>query len=241
MKIVPGATRGEYILEFPSHQKFEEFFLLAEHHGYFVIDSLDLPEDVVFRARAQGSPRSRKIKPRRVCREGNVCRVEIIDRPVPVPQQHKEESPKAADAAVGKSLQEKIRTMPLSERVALAKNGDFHERRILMQENNPKIHEFLLRNIRITESEIAWIAGRAVSPIQTILTIANHRDWMKVESIRTGILTNPKTPVAYIMDRIPILSAADLIKMRRAKFLREDIQAAIKKEMKKRGIHVKEE
>ncbi len=140
-----------------------------------------------------------------------------------------------------RTLAEKLRAMPVTERAALAMKADLQERRILMQEANPKIHEFLLRNPRLTESEIAFMARNPGSPIQTILTILQHRDWMIKDPIRQGILTNPKTPPATVLDMIPGASAGDLIKMYHARMLREDVRVSVQREMKKRGIRVKKD
>ena len=83
------------------------------------------------------------------------------------------------------------------------------ERRILMQENNSKVNEFLLRNVRITEQEIAFMARNAAVPMQNLLMIAGNRAWMNHEPIRAAVLTNPRTPAAMVMDMIPTLSPPD--------------------------------
>jgi len=110
-----------------------------------------------------------------------------------------------------------------------------------MQENNPKIQEFLLRNPKLTEPEIAFMAKNPMSSIPTLLAINQHKQWMSADAVRQGILTNPKTPAHLIMDKIPYLSAGDLIKMHQAKNLREDIRDLVQKQMKKKGIVVKGE
>jgi hypothetical protein len=112
------------------------------------------------------------------------------------------------------------------------------ERRVLMQDLNPKIQEFLLRNPRLTEPEIAFLAKNPVSAVPTLLTIIQHKEWMSTDAIRQGILTNPKTPAHILLDRIPYLSPADLIKMHYASNLREDIRDAVHRQMKKKGIRI---
>ena len=109
-----------------------------------------------------------------------------------------------------------------------------------MQENNSKINEFLLRNVRITEQEVAFMARNAGIPMQNLLAIAGNRPWMNHETIRAAILTNPRTPAAMIMDMIPTLGAQDLLKMHHAAYLREDIKANVRRELKKRGIKIRE-
>jgi hypothetical protein len=235
LRLSKAGSHREFVLEFESVTAYEQFISSAERDGSFLLQAENLPSDAVFLVRADGSPRSRKIRPLKIIREPEGCRIILFEG-----DRHEKpasnESPKENSA---RPLHEKIRSMSMTERVALAKRGDLLERRILMQENNLKIDEFLLRNPRITEGEIAWIASNPASPVQTILTIIQHKGWMRTDSIRTGVLTNPKTPVPVVVDMIPLLSAGDLIKMFRARHLREDVHAAVERQMKKRGIRVK--
>jgi len=211
-----------------------------------------LPADPLIVARASGSLRSRRIKPLKIMREDRGFRVQMFSKKVQPPQPEpvssvdllaglKSDEPVAVAEPKERSLAEKLRAMPVTERAALAMKADLQERRILMQECNPKIHEFLLRNPRLSEGEIAWIARNPSSPIQTILTILQHRGWMTTDSIRQGILMNPKTPAAIALDMIPLLSSGDLIKMHHARMLREDVRASVQREMKKRGLRVKKD
>lgn len=211
-----------------------------------------VPADPLIVARASGSLRSRKIKPLKITREDHGVRIQMFLKKAPrLPEHQPESSPdlpaslKSEESAsvenTPRTLAEKLRAMPVTERAALAMKADLHERRIMMQESNPKIHEFLLRNPRLTEGEIAFMARNPASPIQTILTILQHRDWMNKDSIRQAILTNPKTPPATVLDMIPVAPAGDLIKMYHARMLREDVRASVQREMKKRGIRVKKD
>jgi hypothetical protein len=256
MKMFPGELSGELILEFETPEEFEVFFDEADRNGYFELPPFGIPNNVVFRARAIGSPRSRKIKPIKILHSGEATIIHMIDPP---PTQSKttkavelpselptSEAPDESDAIasataeVGRSLFDEIRALSVTERVALALKADLMERRILMQENNSKINEFLLRNVRITEPEVAFMARNASIPMQNLLAIAGNRPWMSHEAVRGAILTNPRTPAAMVMDMIPTLSPQDLLKMHHAPYLREDIKANVRRELKKRGIKIRE-
>jgi hypothetical protein len=257
MKMFPGESSGELILEFESPEEFETFFEEADRNGYFELPPYGIPKKVVFRARAIGSPRSRKIKPVKVLDSGEATIVHIVDPPptqskttkaVELPSEPTgvEVAPVQGDvvgsatADVGKSLFDQIRALTVTERVALALKADLMERRILMQENNSKINEFLLRNVRITEQEVAFMARNAAIPMQNLLAIAGNRPWMNHDTIRGAILTNPRTPAAMVMDMIPTLGPQDLLKMHHAPYVREDIKANVRRELKKRGIKIRE-
>jgi hypothetical protein len=257
MKIFPGDSSGELILEFETPEEFEKFFDEADRDGYFELPPNVVPKKVVFRARAIGSPRSRKIKPVKIVHSGEATIVHIIDPPLieskttgtmelrsasTVADEVLAEGDAVASATaeVGKSLFDQIRSLTVTERVALALKADLMERRILMQENNSKINEFLLRNVRITEQEVAFMARNAAIPMQNLLAIAGNRPWMNHEAVRSAILTNPRTPAAMVMDMIPTLGPQDLLKMHHAPYVREDIKANVRRELKKRGIKIRE-
>jgi hypothetical protein len=243
MKVIEDPSGTEVVLEFSSAEECDSFLSNSENQGNFFLEVNELPSNAVFRTRTVGSPRSRRIRPLFIKKEQNGYRVQTsapapAEEPVSaarasrITQQQTEQKPR--------NLFEKIRSMTVSERVHLAQKADLMERRVLMQENNSKINEFLLRNIRITEQEVAVIARNAVSPLSTILTIFHHQGWMKVDGIRSAILSNPKLPPHLALELMPRLSAGDVIKMSQAKYLREDVQRAVRNELKKRGIRLKE-
>jgi hypothetical protein len=253
MKILPGSSTTEFILHFENTGEFEQFFEQAETRGYFELRTQStFPADCTFIARTEGSPRTRRIKPLRI-RLGLAGIQRIIfpeqakRKPEPLPKPRPpapapaaaQAEEQATDEERSTNRNERIHGMSVTEKTHLALKADFLERRALMQENNPKIQEFLLRNPRITEPEIAWLAKNPLSPVHTVLTILQNKAWMSVDSIRAGILTNPKTPPANVFDMIPRVSSADLMRMSQSRVLREDIRAAVLREAKKRGLRIK--
>ena len=240
MRVFRGEKDKEYVIEFPDLQEFENFFENAEREGSFVLKHPGIPSGSVFRAIALGSLRSRKIKPLKITSEYDSSRVTILEK---IPESNVALSAEISDEqrAPVKSLAEQLRALTVSERAMLAMKADLAERRVLIQENNPKVQEFLLRNPKLTEPEIAWLAKNPMTSIPTLLTINQHKQWMSADAVRQGILTNPKTPAHVILDKIPYLSAADLIKMHQAKNLREDIRDQVQRMMKKKGIVIRKD
>lgn len=254
MKIVAGDRADEFVLEFSSLTEFESFFEDADNKGYFLLQTERLPSNAVFRARCEDSPRTRRIRPAGITRmsfgyEVRLGGVAPQAQTQPETQTKPEVQAKPEPAAgspldaqlaePAQSLNDKIRAMTVTERAALALKADLLERRILMQENNPKIHEFLLRNTRMTDQELAFLARNPAAPMQTILTIANRKEWMNREVIRSAILINPRTPSNITLDLLPLASAHDILKMFHSKNLRQDVNSAVRLEMKKRGIRPK--
>ncbi|HET6268409.1 MAG TPA: hypothetical protein VFG11_11875 [Acidobacteriota bacterium] len=252
MRVIAPEAGREYILEFESSEEMDRFFEDSDASGSFVLPVTGLPADSAFRARCTTSTRTRKIKPYAITQQESGALVRISE---PLPQSRNERArtvpreetrsqeetvPSNSDGAtVGQSLHDRIHGMTVNDRVMLAMKADQNERRILMQENNLKINEFLLRNPRITEPEIAWLARNPCVPMQTLLAIINHESWMTLSSIKTSVLVNPRTPAHLAQGMIPSASNADLIKMSQTMGLRQDIRAAVLREMKQRGIHPK--
>ena len=240
MTILPGEGARDIVLEFSSASELDSFFAEADEKGYFFLQTERLPEGAVFRARCADSPRTRRIRPVGVNRVRGGYEVRLVagapSAPAAVPA---DSEPEEENESVRKSLDDRIRQLTVSERVTLALKADLMERRILMKENNPKIHEFLLRNTRITDPEIAFMARNPTSPMQTILAIANRKEYMNREMIRSAVLVNPRTPAHLVLEMLPAASSTDLLKMFHAKHLREDVQAAVRQEMKKRGLRPK--
>ncbi len=240
MKILSGEDEHEYVLEFSDAQEFENFFDRADQEGSFSIEHNGINNASSFRATAIGSLRSRRIKPVKIVKEATSFRIILTEKPgSALPEPTPVETPEEEKREPAKTVAEQIRELGVSEKAMLAMRANLAERRVLMQDMNPKIQEFLLRNPRLTESEIAWLAKNPMSSIPTLLTIIQHKGWMSTDAVRQGILTNPKTPAHILLDKIPTLSAADLIKMHHARNLREDIRYAVDRQIKKRNIRIR--
>jgi hypothetical protein len=242
MKIVPGGKDKEYVLEFSDLQEFENFFEAVDREGSFTLLDQRIPHNSEFRAVAVGSPRSRKIRPQKIVSDHASTRVVLFEpEPEVVPLVEEKAEAKEEIRVPVKPLQQQLREMTVTEKSMLAMRANLAERRLLIQDPNPKVQEFLMRNPRLTESEIAHIAKNPMTAIPTLLKIIQHKEWMATDAIRQGILTNPKTPAQLILDRIPYLSGADLIKMHHARNLREDIREAVQRQMKKKGIVIRKD
>lgn len=237
MKILRGEDPQEFTLEFSSTQEFENFFSTADAEGSFSVAGIQIPEGATIRATALGSLRSRRIKPVRIVKAENFTQIIVLEKEDSPPASPSDEAPPVEKREPVRPIAEQIRSLTVTDKAMLAMKAGLAERRVLMQDTNPKIQEFLLRNPRLSETEITWMAKNPLSAIPTLLTILQHKQWMSMDAIRQGIYTNPKTPAHIILDKIPTMSAADLIKMHHAKNLREDIRDAVSRQIKKRGIH----
>jgi hypothetical protein len=246
MKIIPPDAGQEYILEFENADEYQHFFDQAHERGYFLLHITSMPAQSTFRARCLGSPRSRKITPQQLKEEERgVYRIQVpharTQSPDSGPVACQPQVPLAVEPREPRpptdNVFDRVKALSMNEKVTLALRADFAERRVLMQENNLKINEFLLKNPRLTEQEIVWFARNPSVPMQTLLIIAHHSIWMKLLVVRSGILMNPRTPAPIVLEMIPAAGESDLIKLHNASELRMDVKAAVVREVKKRKIN----
>lgn len=102
----------------------------------------------------------------------------------------------------------KINGMNFSERLKLAILGNREARSLLIRDQNKMIACSVLRNPRLTESEVLLFAQSKVVDEDVLRTIAVTRRWARQYQIKFSLVSNPKTPshislnlIRYIRDR----------------------------------------
>jgi hypothetical protein len=106
------------------------------------------------------------------------------------------------------TLFNKIKDMNFSERLKLAILGNREVRSLLIRDPNKIIASSVLRNPRLTESEVLLFAQSKVVDEDVLRTIAETRRWVRKYQIKYSLVSNPKTPshislnfMRYIRDR----------------------------------------
>jgi hypothetical protein len=112
--------------------------------------------------------------------------------------------------AARESLTQRIASMSVPHRVALALKGSREERAILIRDQNKLVALSVLSSPRITESEIENIARMANVSDEILRIIGNTRAWVKSYRVALALAKNPKTPVAMSMNLLARLNEKDL-------------------------------
>ncbi len=106
------------------------------------------------------------------------------------------------------TLLNKINEMNFSERFKLAILGNREARSLLIRDHNKIISCSVLKNPRLTESEVLLFAQSKVVDEDVLRTIGETRKWVKQYQIKYCLVSNPKTPshislnfLRYIRDR----------------------------------------
>jgi len=116
------------------------------------------------------------------------------------------------ESAGGKyaSVWDRIRAMPYAEKIILATKADRSERAVLIQDNDPQILYYLLKNPRITTEEILRIARLTSISAAVADQIAKTTQWSSNQEIRSALVNNPRTPTPLALKLLPTLPEPEI-------------------------------
>ena len=92
----------------------------------------------------------------------------------------------------------------------LAIKGGKEERALLIRESNRLIQVNVIRNGRITEGEVAYIAQMRTVNDEVLRIISQNREWMKKYPITKAMVLNPRTPLPIAMNQMKRLIDSDM-------------------------------
>ena len=90
----------------------------------------------------------------------------------------------------------RLQSMNVNERIKLALIGDTEARRLLIRDPSREVQMAILKNPRITESEVISIANSRGTSEEMLRAILSNREWYKIYAVRLALVKNPKTPFA---------------------------------------------
>jgi hypothetical protein len=161
---------------------------------------------------------------------------------LPLPKEKSKEEAEAEDeseemAAERRLLAQNPAVDDEGQEINLTLKGGKEERTLLIRESNRLIQVNVIRNGRITEGEVAYIAQMRTVNEEVLRIIANSREWMKKYPITKALVMNPRTPLPVAMTHFKRLYDSDmklLIKDRNvAELLRREAKRLM--EMKAKG------
>ncbi len=108
------------------------------------------------------------------------------------------------------TLTQRIARLRTNQKIILALKGGKEERSILIREANRLIQVNVIRNGRITESEVAYIAQMRTVNDEVLRIISNTREWMKKYTITKNLVMNPRTPLPIALTHFKRLLEPDM-------------------------------
>ncbi|MDR3672083.1 MAG: hypothetical protein P4L36_14645 [Holophaga sp.] len=134
-------------------------------------------------------------------------------------------------------LTQRVMKLRTNQKIMLAIKGGKEERTLLIREANRLIQVNVVRNGRITEGEVAFIAQMRTISDEVIRIIAANRDWMKKYTILKNIVMNPKTPLALSLNFFKRLIDLDLKILVRDKNVPEILRREAKRYLAIKALH----
>lgn len=133
------------------------------------------------------------------------------------------------------TLTQRVMRLRTNQKIMLAQKGGKEERTILIRESNRLIQVGVIRNSRITDGEVAYIAQMRSINEEVLRIITLNREWMKKYAITKALVMNPRTPLPLAMQHFRRLHEADLKLMQRDKNIAEMLRREAKKWLETMG------
>ncbi|MCE5335431.1 MAG: DUF4388 domain-containing protein [Desulfobacteraceae bacterium] len=140
-----------------------------------------------------------------------------------------EEGEKAAQ-----TLLQKIQRMKVAEKIRQALLGDKETRTILLRDSNRMVQIAVIGNPKISDGEVALIAGSKQMDEEVLRKIANNREWMRMHQIRVALVSNPKCPFGIAGRLIETLGNLDWKRLATSKSVPAVVSQAAKRLLTKK-------
>jgi hypothetical protein len=128
----------------------------------------------------------------------------------------------------------KISMLNIGQKIKLAILGNREARTILIKDPNRIVSKAVLKNPRLTDSEIALISQSKIVNEEILREIADSRKWARLYQVKLALVNNPKTPSHISINLIRQLREFDLRNLRWNKNLPGVISTAVKQIMQER-------
>lgn len=121
--------------------------------------------------------------------------------------------------AVGESdnIRNSIQKMRIPEKIKAGLMGNSVCRAILIREPNRVIQQAVLKNPRITLTEIEELSRNTNAADHVLRTIAENKQWTSQYKVKLGLVTNPRTPQDISLKWIRYLQMNDVRNISRSK------------------------
>lgn len=127
------------------------------------------------------------------------------------------------------SVWDHVRALPYAEKIILATKTDRSERGVLIQENDPQILYYLLKNPRITTEEVLRIAKMTSISAMAADLIAKTTQWSANQEIRSALVNNPRTAPSLALKLLATLSEREVRHIAKSNAVSQPLkQAAVK-------------
>ncbi|MFN3396777.1 MAG: hypothetical protein ACK4Z9_08320 [Thermodesulfovibrionales bacterium] len=134
------------------------------------------------------------------------------------------------------TLLQRIQHLTVGEKIALALRGGQEIRSILLKDPNKEVVLSVLKNPKMTETEVEMLAHSRNAPEDALRAICRNREWTKNYNIIFALVNNPKTPPGLSVPFVTSLRTKDLVILEKNKNVPEAVRAAARRLVQSRKV-----
>lgn len=134
-----------------------------------------------------------------------------------------------SSSPAARNLHERVRTLDLAERDAMARQGSLPERVALERRFGSSMWEGLLHNPQITPREVQRMAKSTSLPTGLVNLIVSNRGWLSDPAISQALLANPRVSGAQIERVLRALPQAEIQRVAEQTSVRMQVRQAAKR------------
>jgi len=132
------------------------------------------------------------------------------------------------------SFLRQIKQLTMAYRLKLAMLGNRDARSILLRDRNRVVSRAVLKNPRLTDTEVVMISQSKVIDEDILREISSNRKWMRIYQVKTSLVNNPKTPSHISINLIKQLRNFDIRSLIGNKDLPSAVTMAARRVVKER-------
>lgn len=199
-----------------------------------VIESL-YEEQLTYFPEAQEEPEQEKPAEEETAEEEEVVELEdtIFDFPDFLTSETAFEGLSADDMLdQRKTIAEALKDMNVGQKIKIAMLGNLEVRKMLIKDPRKQIVMAVLANARITDKEVAAIAGDPASSLDAISYIASSKSLNKSYAVKLALVNNPKTPMKTALMLLETIRMNDLKNIAKSRSVSNVIKQRAAKKIK---------
>lgn len=146
--------------------------------------------------------------------------VELSTPPEEIAAEPEEPAEMPPEEEQGEEYQSKYQlaqSMGVGEKIKMALTGDKEWRSLLIKDSNKLVNGAVVKNPRITDSEILTISKSVIQNEEILRVICHNKEWIKNYEIRKALVLNHKTPLPVALRFMGFLTEKDLSGMAKSK------------------------
>lgn len=127
-----------------------------------------------------------------------------------------------------------VRSLPMTEKIKLAKRGNRKVVSILIQEGNKQLMRFIIQNPKLGVPEILMLLKSPQITMEIIQEIARNPAWTQNEEIRYQLTIHPKTPLPTSLSLLSGLNQRQLGLIAKSSHVKVQLKSSALKLLMKR-------